>query len=112
MIDLGSASVSQQITGVVLERKSGGAYDEDGEWSGEVVTPTAIAAAVQPISSGNGLRDLSEGERNEAEYFLWTKTPLVTDDVVLYAGFRLRIMKVWDRTRDGGYVKALLGQLR
>lgn len=110
MIDLGEYAVDPEAVSVMFRRKSGGAYNDDGDWVGEVLTDTVGLATVQP-AMGRKLEDLPEGERNEAKYFLWTREALALDDVVIYGGEQLRVIFVWPRP-DGGFTRAALGRLR
>lgn len=108
MMDLSFVIAFQKQQNVTLLSKSGGRYNQDGEWVDEATTETAITAAIQP-ATGNKLLDLPEGERSEAEFFLWTKTPLVVDDLIVYNGDRHRIIFVWVRP-DGGFTRAVVGR--
>lgn len=109
MIDLGETAVLEEANAVVtFERKSGGSYNDAGEWVGEVTASELVQVVVQPVT-GQKLLDLPEGERADARYFLWTTEALAIDDVVHYAGARYRVTYVWDRRSDGGYLRAALG---
>lgn len=113
MIDLGD-TIDAEAVSLGIERKSGGAYSTTGvtagEWVGETKAEGTFLGTIQPVS-GRVLRDLSEGERKEARYALWTREALVLDDIVIYGSERLRIMFVWSRP-EGGFTKAVLGLLR
>lgn len=109
LVDLWEVIEPEAVT-VQIERKTGGGYNDDGEWTGEVITPTDIQAVVQP-ATGAKLNDLPEGERASAEYFLWSNEALVLDDVIIYGGSRYRITSVWPRP-EGGFYRAVLGKMR
>lgn len=112
IIDLGTTAVDPEANATVdVLRKSGGAYNQDGEWEGEVQTVDSFLCVLQP-PTGRMLKDLPEGERHEAKFFLWTQSDLATDDIVFYGGSQYRVMVIWDRRSDGGYLKAALGLLR
>ena len=108
MIDLGDIIDAEAIS-VSLERKTGGSYNDDGEWQGEVIAPETIRAVLQP-ATGRQLQDLPEGERTDARFFLWTRSALVSDDVIVYGGERYRIVFDWPRP-EGGFTKAAIGKI-
>ena len=106
MIDLGP-TIEALAGPIQILRKSGGSYDSQGKWVGELSTPEAATAVVQP-ATGSKLLDLPEGERFEAQFFLWTRSPVTLDDMVVYDGKKHRILFVWPRP-DGGFSRAVLG---
>lgn len=109
ILDLGPI-IDQEAVSVTLRSKSGGAWNDDGEWAGETTADTAILAVVQP-ATGQKLQDLPEGERNDAEFFLWTRSDLALDDLILYAGKTHRVIHRWPRP-EGGFTRAAIGRLR
>jgi len=106
MIDLADAIEAEAVPIQIL-RKSGGSYDSKGLWVGEQRTPENATAVVQP-ATGSKLLDLPEGERFEAQFFLWTRSALTLDDVVIHDGKEHRILFVWPRP-EGGFTRAVLG---
>ena len=103
--------VLEEAVPISLRRKSGGGYDVNGEWTGEVETVSTIQATIQPVTNANALLSLPEGEREDVRYFLWTTEALALDDVVTYGGDDYRISRLWVRP-EGGFTKAAVGLLR
>lgn len=106
IVDLGPVIDAEGVF-VSLKQKSGGSYNADGDWASEIVTSSTIVAVIQP-AMGTKLLDLPEGEREQAKYFLWTRSSLALDDVVNYGGSDYRVSFVWPRP-EGGFIRAALG---
>ena len=106
MIDVAEA-IDGEAGPVQILRKSGGTYSGKGKWVGEVATPEPAMAVVQP-ATGAKLLDLPEGERSEAQFFIWSRSDLTLDDVVVYGGKNYRILFAWPRP-EGGFTRAVLG---
>lgn len=112
MIDLWDAVLQHEAQQITLTTNSGGgSYDGGGNWipAPKVATPTR--AVVQP-TSGAALRDLPEGLRKTAEYLLWTQSAVALDDIVIYGGNEYRVIFVWPRSVEGGYIRAAMGRKR
>ena len=108
--DISIAVVLEQ-TSVVYRQKNPGSYTIGGKWVPGSTIDTIFQAAVQPTSSRE-LQDLPEGWRDEARYTIWAAHfKLSIDDYVIYDGDVFRIMRVWDREREGGFYRAILGQV-
>ena len=107
-----SAAIVLEETDVWLRTREGGVYDAGGKWVLGVIQDTPFRAAVQPTNS-RALQDLPEGVRDEARYLLWAAHfSLKLDDYVVYGNDVFRVIHVWDRLRDGGFMKAALGQVK
>ena len=86
---------------------------EAGEWvSGDwVADPDAtftstIAAAIFP-ATGDMVRDLPEGERDDVDLTAFSRTILKADDAITYRGDEYRVTKVAEWTQ-GGFCQAWL----
>jgi hypothetical protein len=106
MIDLGP-TVEALAGPIQILRKSGGSYNAQGKWVGEQRAPEDATAVVQP-ATGSKLLDLPEGERFEAQFFMWTRSALTLDDMVVHDGSKYRILHAWPRP-EGGFTRAVLG---
>jgi predicted Rdx family selenoprotein len=107
-----SAAISLEDTQVALRTRTGGYYEPGGKWVLGVIQDTPFRAAVQPTNS-RSLQDLPEGVRDEARYLLWAAHfTLRIDDYVVYDTDVFRVIHVWDRIRDGGFMRAALGQVK
>lgn len=110
-VDLGAIVIDPESDTVVWNSKNkDGFYDAGGNWNKESYATSEIDAVVQP-AGGTALRDLPEGERKEAQYFLWTQSAVALDDIVIYGGNEYRIIFIWPRP-DGGYIRAAMGRKR
>jgi len=107
-----SAAIDLEDTSVFLRKRTGGYYEASGKWVLGVLEDIPFMAAVQPTNS-RALQDLPEGVRDEARYLLWASHfSLSLDDYVVYGADVFRVIHVWDRIRDGGFMKAALGQVK
>lgn len=110
-VDLGAIAIDPESDMVVWKSKlKNGFYDAGGNWVSEGFTTQMIDAVVQP-AGGTALRDLPEGERKEAQYFLWAQSAVALDDIVIYGGNEYRIVFIWPRP-EGGYTRAAMGRKR
>lgn len=111
-IDLGDLVIDPEAQQVIWRTKSGaGAYDDGGNWQDAPFAPDQLINAVVQPAAGTALRDLPEGERKEAQYFLWTQSAVALDDIVIYGGNEYRIVFIWPRP-EGGYTRAAMGRKR
>lgn len=103
MIDVAEAI---DVLGRALTRTTtaAGAYGTDGKFTPGAQTVTAIRGVIQPIK-GRELRDLPEGIRDEADFVVWTRAELATDDTLTFSAGGYRVLKVWPRP-DGGFTRA------
>lgn len=101
------ATVMAEAVPVLLVKRAGGKYSDDGKWIPNARVSHSIRATVQPIPSAI-LRDLPEGMREQAEHLVWALVELDVDDVVVYRGANHRILRVWKRP-EGNFFRAVAG---
>lgn len=110
MIDgnLAALAIDGEAFPMTLRARTSGTYDEGGKWIPGSPVDLPIMAAIQPTTGAN-LEDLPEGLRTEARMFLWTRSVVKMDDIVIDGSSSYRVIFIWDRQRDGGFTKAALG---
>lgn len=91
----------------VTRTVKGGAY-VDGKWIPATTSSATIRATVQP-AKGRDLMDMPEGVRMEAQYIIWTRSPVSIDDLIGYSGETWRVCYVWPRPTDG-FNRAAIGK--
>lgn len=106
MIDV-AAAIDAEAWNVSLTRNAAGHYDDDGDWVPGGPSTSTIRAAIQP-ASGRQLEDLPDGIRNEARWFVWSRSELKLDDKISHSDSTYKIMHVWPRM-DGGFWRAAAG---
>lgn len=102
---------------VTLRRPAAGAY-VNGRWSEGAPTAATIRAVLTAVSPAD-LRDMPEGQRQEARRAIWTRAELLTADEmagrradeIVDGAARYRVILVHARG-EGGYHKAILGEVR
>lgn len=110
MIDV-SIAIDAEAIGMSLIRPTEGSYDEGGNYVPAMEASTTIRGAIFPIS-GSDLRDLEEGIRTEATAVLWSRKLLLEGDIIETSTGKFRIIKVYNRGKEGGYNKAVLGGIK
>lgn len=108
--------IADEATTVTHRRRSG-SYDADGKWNAGAAVDTLIQAVVLPVNttrtlseSSYTLQDKPEGERIEADYLIWTPTPIANDDEIVFSGVTWRVMLVQDLTFHGGFTRGGLAR--
>lgn len=89
---------------------AGGAWNDVGDWVPAAPTSLTIKMALQP-AQGNRLLDLPEGVRQEARWFGWTRSAVVLNDEIQYAGKWYRVLFAWPRRTKDNFVRVALGEL-
>lgn len=116
MLDV-SVAIDDEARSAVLERRSDGEYDEDGNYAPgasrtltirALITPNFGTSALFP-ASGDKLKDELEGTRTEACWLCWSRTEIKLDDLITQDGVTYRVTSVWRRP-EGGYYRAELGR--
>ncbi|MBB4063684.1 hypothetical protein [Gellertiella hungarica] len=103
-----AAAIERRAVSVTLRRRSAGAYDLDGRFIDGSETSEPIKAVIQP-AGGNQLRDLPEGIRTEANWMIWSRSPIAVDDRIISSSVSYRVVYVWPRA-EGGFFRAALGR--
>ena len=104
------SAISRLGRQIAVERKTGGAYNADGDWVPSAVTTTFVQASLQPASS-TLLANKPEGIQSETRKIVWTAEPLRENDVIVDGAHRYRILDIEDWQADGGYSVGYLGSL-
>ena len=113
MIDVTDA-FDDFLEDITLESATVGHRDENGDYIVGSPIISVIKAVVQSLNS-NELLTLPEGERTKRLIKIHTKSVLKTVDVVnstsadkvVYSGETYKVINVFDRLVNGGYIKAI-----
>lgn len=105
MIDV-AAAIDAEAVPVTLTTTAAGSYDAGGNYVPGATATATIRAAMQPVT-GQALKDMPEGIRTEAEWLVWSRSPLAADNAITAAGIDYRVLFVWPRLRDGFYRAAV-----
>jgi len=113
MIDVTDA-LEEFYEDLALESATVGHRDINGDYIAGVPITSTIQAVIQSLNS-NELLTLPEGERTKKLIKIHTKSVLKTVDVVnstsadkvVYSGETYKIINVFDRLVNGGYIKAI-----
>lgn len=107
MIDLNATAIVPEANADIEYVPPGSGTWVKGRWIEDVTAAVPLRVVLQP--AGSNLRDAPEGVRNEAEFVLWTHYSIANDGRVIYGGNQYRVVGLWDRRSDGGYVKVAIG---
>ena len=113
MIDVTDA-LEEFLEDITLESATVGSRDGNGDYTAGVPIISTIQAVIQSLNS-NELLTLPEGERTKKLIKIHTKEVLKTVDVasstsadkVVYGGETYKVINVFDRLNNGGYIKAI-----
>ena len=78
----------------------------NGDWVADPDADSTISAAIFP-ATGDMVRDLPEGEREDVDLTAFSRTTLKADDAITYRGAEYRVTKVAAWTQ-GGFCQAWL----
>ena len=113
MIDVTDA-LDELYESITLESATVGSRDANGDYVAGTPITSTIQAVVQSLNS-NELLTLPEGERTKKLIKLHTKEVLKTVNVfnstsadkLIYNGEVYKVINVFDRLNNGGYMKAI-----
>ena len=72
----------------------------NGDWVADPDAASTISAAIFP-ATGDMVRDLPEGERDDVDLTAFSRTILKADDAITYRGDEYRVTKVAEWTQGG-----------
>ncbi len=85
---------------VEIERRSGGAWNDDGEWTGGKAEVLTISASVQPLNQKEYTQIAPEGDHTVRAVKVYTAVELYTDrepdreaDVIHWQGARWKVVQ-------------------
>ena len=105
MIDV-AAAIDAEAVPVTLTTVAPGTYDAGGNYIPGPSSTATIFTAMQPVT-GQALKDMPEGIRTEAEWLVWSRSPIAVNNEITAAGTDYRVLFVWPRLRDGFYRAAV-----
>lgn len=106
-IDVAMA-IDAEAEGIVWRPKGADTFDDRGNGVPGVRADVQARAAIQP-ATGNNIKDLPEGVREEAVYVGWTRSSVAVEDHIVYRGATYRVIATRPRPMDG-FTRIALGR--
>ena len=109
---------SEFATASLVTGGSDGTYDSEGKYvAGTPITPTDILIIKPQPLSANDLRQLEDAEHVTDFLRTYTDATVATrrlskdSDKIIYAGRTYKVMRVDDRSADGGFLKLFIMEI-